>query len=293
MGLNPALKKGCGIGCGVMVFATLLVIGGGVWFVRGMGSDFKMVRRTEAELVAAAGDAAAFAPASDGLPTAEQLAAFVVVREATAEWRLLLETRIESFLEQEGRREGGLRHTVRMLQAGGDLAPAYAGFWSARNRALLEQGLGLGEYVHLYCLVYYGGLGHDPADGVVATGRIIRPTDTSGFQVQVGTPGEREAPRDEQALADRARRQVRGLMLEQIERALATAPAEADTGALAAEAARLRGDPLRVPWREQAPAQLAERLGPLAAVLEANYLPLVNPVELIFEAQQMGWNERE
>ncbi|HPF70529.1 MAG TPA: hypothetical protein PLQ13_07675, partial [Candidatus Krumholzibacteria bacterium] len=85
--MNKTLMKGCGIGCGVVALLMLVLVGGGAWFAREMGREYKAVQESEKALVEAEGDLAAWAPPAGLVPTADRLALFLTIREANAEWR--------------------------------------------------------------------------------------------------------------------------------------------------------------------------------------------------------------
>ncbi len=151
-------KKLAGLGCGVLVVGAIVVAGALTWYSTQLSHEYKKVQKSEQALIAATSAPTAFVPPADGVPGPERLEAFLGVRTATAEWR--------QRLAAEDRRFAGSASNW-WSRAGGanDLAQVLASFWGVRNEALQAAGMGPGEYVWLYGLVYHGWLGHDAAAG--------------------------------------------------------------------------------------------------------------------------------
>ncbi|MBK8166907.1 MAG: hypothetical protein IPK64_13270 [bacterium] len=152
-------KKLAGIGCGVLVVGAVAAAGGLTWYSTQLSREYKKVKASEGELVAATVAAATWAPPPGGVPDPARVESFAAVREEMSEWRHRLAAEDRAFA---GRRGGNW-----FLRAGdaSDLARVMAGFWLARNEALRKAGMGPGEYEWLYGLVYHGWLGHDAAAG--------------------------------------------------------------------------------------------------------------------------------
>jgi hypothetical protein len=151
-------KKLAGLGCGVLVVGAIVVAGALTWYSTQLSREYKKVQKSEQALIAATAAPTAFVPPVDGVPGPDRLEAFLGVRSATAEWR--------QRLAAEDRRFAGSASNW-WSRAGGanDLAQVLASFWGVRNEALQAAGMGPGEYVWLYGLVYHGWLGHDAAAG--------------------------------------------------------------------------------------------------------------------------------
>lgn len=288
MALNPKFKLGMGIGCGVLLVAVLMIFGGFVYFAKQMGKDYAQVKDLEEQLVTAGGPADQLPAGFAGLPTAERLEVFLTVREGTAEWRRQVEISFAELLagQEPGQEpDQGFGHFLKMFKASRDLAPVFAGMWTSRNRALLDGGMGMAEYIYLYCLTSYAWLGRDPADGATDAGDLLAGMGATGT-MEV-TAGDLEAGRRERQRW--AWTQVNRLMTPLIRQAAREAAGAADpeigawAGLLQQEAGRLADDPLRLPFADGIPPVLAERLEPFRARLEAAYSATVNPIELIFE----------
>jgi len=208
-------QKGCGVGCLVLFSAVVVLMGAATWYAREINRDYKVVQKTEEDLLAATGDGA-FAPPPDLALRSDRLEAFLAVRDSLAAQRFELVAQATEFARERNRgRDRGLREFLRLLDSGSELAPVYAAYWTQRNRSLLAHRMGPDEYIWLYSVIYYEWLQKDATDG-------------------------RE-------------------------------------GAAAAP-------PVRAEINDALPAVTLDLLAPHRLRLEANYSPVINPVELIFSA---------
>ncbi len=272
-------KKGCGVGCAVVAVLVFIAIGSVTYFVRQMSAEYKAVGRSETELIETFGKVAAYVPDNSGLPRAERVQVFIEVRGAQEEWRLNVSLAFEKFLvNKQDQESGGITHFWKLMRAATDMAPSLAGLWSSRNQALLDHGMGPGEYSYLYCLAYYSYLGYDPGDGAQDSDLDFGQSGGTGLNVSV------EGEMTEAERKDAAWSRVHDLMLPLLEAADQPGASDAQwLDDLGEELELLRASPLRYPWREGAPRSLAEVFRPFRRDLELQYNLAVNPVELIFE----------
>lgn len=275
--MNRTVVKGCGIGCGVVALLFLLLAGGGAWFAREMGREYKVVQQTEQALVADLGGLADWSPPPGLVPAPERVAVFATVRARTGEWRAQLGTDIDRFSAQ--RERGGPVGFWHAIRAGSDLGLTYARFWTERNRVLHAEGMGPAEYAWLYGLAYYAWLGHDPGAGA----SNLRFERGGGLQVEVQT--DREDP------AVRARARMHDLLAPALAAAVAGEGGGVTAAELAAERERLELDPRRVPWQDGLPEPLAAAFVPHRAVLESAWSEATNPLELMFDLER--WTEEQ
>lgn len=298
MALHPKFKLGMGIGCGVLLLAMLLIFGGFVFMAKQMGQQYGAVKELEEQLVTAGGPSTQLPDGYDGWPTAERMEVFLAVREGSAEWRHQVETSFAELLAANGAAEGlaqshGLGHFLKMFKASRDLAPVFAGFWVSRNQALLDGGMGMAEYIYLYCLTSYAWLGYDPADGATDAGGFLAGMGATGAMMP--DPAADGVSAAEEEAARRVQRQhwawtqTNRLMTPLIQQAARAAAGSADPQRAAwgqqlqNEARALQDNPQRLPFAEGVPAALAEQLAPYRTRLAAAYSATVNPIELIFE----------
>ncbi len=276
--MNKKLKKGCAVGCGVVLLMVFVIIGSVSFFVRDMSLDYKAVKKSEEALIAAHDGIAGYSPPFGGIPSAERLQSFVDVRRDQAEWRLNVAMAFDEFMvKKEANQSGGFKHFLNLLRSTTRMAPSLASFWSSRNAALKEHEMGPGEYTYIYCLAYFTYLGYDPGDGAQDSELDFGKSSRSG--IQIDTDGEStEVERREAAC-----RRVHDLMLPMLQAVDRTGSSEDWLNELDLELAVLEESPLRYPWRDGAPRMLSDAFRPVHLELEQQYNVAVNPVELIFE----------
>jgi len=278
--LNPRLKTGLKAGCISLSLVGMILMGGLIFFMREMGQNYKTVEATEETLLEAYGQPADYAPPGLGIPSADRIDAFLSVRESGAEWRQNMETTFREFLAAKGDgSQGGVGHFFGLLRATSDLSPALAGFWTARNAALLAADMGPGEYIWIYCLAYHAWLGFDPGDGARESWAVME-----GIEY----PAPEDAVQAQQLQRDMARQRVAAAMLPVMRNieVPTVLPLDTDlviwTTELQDQIVQMESDPLHVPWVGHLPTAAAAAFSPHEARLRAGFSLAVNPIELMF-----------
>jgi len=294
VGMNKQLKIGFGIGCGFLVVVFLLIAGGGTYWATNTGRDFKVVIKAEKELNKEYGVLEEYAPGGEGLPEAGRVETFLQVRQSLSEYHSGMEISLEEYIAQKEKNAGGgLLEGINMVRAGAQLGPAYARFWLARNEKLLEYGMGAGEYSYIYCLAYYGYLGHDPADGVTGMGGVSPSEASMKVKVVISDPAQ------ELSAADKARRRTSKMVvsfLEKIE--FSTGENQSPEsgvwqGEVEAEKTRLQQDRFLIPFHTSVSNSLAGVFENFRTDLENVYVPRVNPLELFFQQEEIEDDESD
>ena len=152
--------KGCGIGCGVLVVLVILGTVGGSFFVL---RPFRAAVKTREILDERFGDQADYQPAADGAILDERMKAFLVVRVALMEHcGEFAETdqqlaRLDDLEDDASRKEvfGAVFILSRTMMGMGSVMGE---FFAARNSALLDAGMGRGEYTYIYLLAFHDDL---------------------------------------------------------------------------------------------------------------------------------------
>jgi hypothetical protein len=162
-------KLGLTLGCGLALLIVLGIMGVLTWYSGRINEEYREVRESEKALLVATEQDKGFRPPPDGIPAPERLETFLAVREDLTAWRRIMAAASAKFAADRRRQQsGGLKDLVNLVNTGSDLMPTYAGFWIARNEALLAQGMGPGEYSFIYRMVYgaWLGLSRPPAGRV-------------------------------------------------------------------------------------------------------------------------------
>lgn len=183
-------------------------------------------------------------------------------------------------IRQARQQKGSFPGILWIIRNGLGAIPQLGDFQAARTRALLDAGIGPGEYVYIYVLAYHSWLQKSPGDG-------------PEFRIQ----GQRGIVSEESEHGGNIReerremltRQIRGLLLAM----LRNQRAKLDEGrieaqrdpwreALGAEISALESDSGRLPWQGGLPRKLEDSFRPFRDRLLQSYSSLANPLELVF-----------
>lgn len=285
---------GCGIGCGALLILFGLLAGGGYFLVNRIVNELQDTESSMEAMTAQFGRISEFVPAADSTVPGARLEIFLAVREQLAPARREIEGHLG--LLAEGQREKlslSPLKILKLMRAGATTLPLIFKYLTQRNAALSEHGMGLGEYLYLYAVVYYSWLQKSPADGPPFTllgDPDEEDEDSAGFRLRVVGSGSNDAE-DETEVRQRRReralkylnRQLLAMLRHQLV-GVACGTSDADATpwqqTLAAEIRALESDPYRLPWQEGMPQQLVDSLAPYRSRLEASYSALANHLEL-------------
>jgi hypothetical protein len=286
-GKSSATKKwliGCGIGCGVVVVLAALLITGGVIYVRNLVEGFKDSEAMLETLTERYGRITEYTPQPDGRIPEERIEAFLSAREAMAPLRDEIERSIR-ILEDEGQEidvesSGSAFQKLKMVFG---LIPQLADYLKSRNQALLDAGMGMGEYYYIYSLVYFAWLDKSLADGPAFP--------MSGDEGEFGY--SYEDANDEEAREmrrDLSLRRFHRMVLPMLQNQYQKLQEEADpdisrewSEALAAELEAMESDRYRLAWQDGLPEVIVSSLRPYRTRLEESYSPLMNTIEISME----------
>ena len=190
---SSATKKwliGCGIGCGVIILIVVILIASGYFFIKNIVDEFKDTEAMTEVLTERFGRIPDFCPDPDGTIKAERIEAFLAARETFRPIREEIAKSMEILSQKKDVDDiemGKPRSMFTMIRLGFGIIPQAAEFIKTRNEALLEAGMGLGEYYYIYAVAYYSWLGKNPEDGPGF--QIIGPDENEDF----GTWGEEDS----------------------------------------------------------------------------------------------------
>jgi hypothetical protein len=246
--------KGCGIGCGVaIVLSILLTVSGSIMMMKPI-RDAASIRETLDERHGGVND---FTPWPDGGIPAERLEAFLRVRRAVQDHCAKMAA-TDAGIEAMDRIDDQEKPDTReILGAFGEISKSVLGLplvmgrlYHARNTALLEVDMSLGEYTYIYVLAY---------------GPMI-----------VGTERGEEDATGEAHLSAR----VRGTLRRQLGNRLAAMDERPEEWAeteerrlLVEEIAVLEDHPERLPWCNVRPPALQDSLAPYEERLAGLFCP--------------------
>jgi len=276
---------GVGIGCGAIIVIIVLLFIGGYFFVKNMTRGFKESESKLSELAVKYGRTEEYCPDPSGAIGSDRLEAFLKAREAVAPNRHRLETSFEQLTKD--------RRSFAAIRRGLGVIPQVADYLRERYQALLDAGMGMGEYYFIYVISYESWLKKPVEDGPA-----FRFSEGGGVRTNWDREGAQEMQKDY------ALRRIHRTVLPMLKNQLAKLAAENEapgaaagsTGrgggkgalskwqeALAAEVKSMETDPHRLPWQDGLPEVLESSLKPFRDRLEANYSRMTNMFEISYE----------
>lgn len=272
---------GCGVGCAALVAGTVFLGIGGYFSVKRTFDEFKDMGETVARVEREYGSPEDFLPWADGRIPAERLEAFLLVRQEFVPTREAVRVQVADLdrrimrLETEG---GSFWGVIGVIRQSLSSIPGLAEFQKGRAEALLEGGMGLGEYRFLYTLAFYSYLGKSPSDGP----RFNIQDQGSGQSPEAEESGDTWEKR-RRHLGSSVNRFYRSAFKQLIEQCEG-GRMECDPDWLSqvkAELVELALDPERLPWQDGLPPGLSTSIDPYRDRLETSYDPLLNPLEMM------------
>lgn len=269
---------GCGIGCGVIVIIAAILAISGFFFVRDIVQEFKDTETLMETLTERYGRIRDFCPAPDGTIKPEQLETFLAVREVMAPVREKLKRSFDILVDERHGTQPS-PSTLKKIKTGIELAPLIGEFFKSRTQALLDAGMGMGEYYYIYVVSYYSWLGKSPAD---SPGVQFRDDDGRGVVIW---EGEEDIEERLDRRLKRLHRQILPMLHNQYEKLTEGGVYGAEEKwrtQLAAEIEAMESDRFRLPWKGGLPVALEGSLKPYRARLEASYSKDLNPFEMAY-----------
>jgi hypothetical protein len=273
---------GLGVGCGAVVVIIVVLVIMGYFFVKNITQGFKETEETLKSLSVKYGKIEEYCPNPDGSISADRIRIFLSTRESFAPLRQKLGETFEILSKKKNAKDVEIKpspNVFSMIKLGVGVVPQIAEYFKTRNQALLNAGMGMGEYYHIYVMAYYSWLKNPPDDG-------------PGFQLM----GPRENRMDfnnqeaREYQRDLFQRRVHRIILPMLQNQLAklspgTGGKAADKWreALAAEVKAMEADRFRLPWQDGLPEILESSLKPFRAELETGYSRMTNPLEISFD----------
>lgn len=148
------------------VLAVAVLFAAGIYFLITTVNDSKRLEQT---LIDRYGPAVTYSPPMDGILTPERIQKFIRVRKAVQSSCANSQSVLNSILSLDAMETDQETPAAEKLSSGLNsfkgifgAAPRLLEFMDARNTALLEQEMGLGEYMYLYLATYGPQLAQEP-----------------------------------------------------------------------------------------------------------------------------------
>ena len=222
-------------------------------------------KRTEQTLNDRYGDSIAFVPPRDGSVPPERMEAFLRVRDEVFKHCPEFQGRISDFrrlesLEQDESQPKAIMawNSISGLKNLVQFGPAFLRFMETRNRALLQEEMGLGEYFYIYVLAY--------------TEQLRHAKDTIPAEL------------DEVHVGRRAQKELAEILGNQLDLIMSGPDGPADkemADSLRDQIARLNDGRQYLPWESGLPPAIAASLEPWAEPLSRRYCEGIASIELM------------
>jgi hypothetical protein len=284
---------GCGIGCGVVVLIVIVIGAGGIFFIRSTLKDFDEVIAAREQLQERFGTVSQFIPAADGAIPPERVELFLAVRDSMQVVRDCLSEAFMVLHSVDRKDEAKERSasTWSLVKTGLGVAGQMSDFFRIRNQALLDLGMGLGEYTYIYVMSYYVWLGYSPTESPENFEWDIDPN-TGEYRVKSDRGDQSYEVQGTATPKRRLCQNLRSMLRNQLE----ALPQATDSGMddpwgrrLAGEIEKLQNDALQLPWQDELPAPIADSLTPYRDRLVDSYSLATNILELSI-SRKKGWS---
>ena len=282
---------GCGIGCGAIILILIILGLGGYFFFRNIVAGFRDSEAIMSTLTERFGRIEDFCPDPDGAIKAERIEVFLSVRDSFAPVREEVKASFESLKQEKAEGEIDLKkpNILKMVRLGVGVIPQIAELLKGRNQALIDKGMGMGEYYYIYVVAYYSWLKKPPEDGP---------------DVQLAEYEERGDYRDREEFMEtrrevmlrRMNRQLLPMLRNQLEKLVESDKSGAQAKwrkKLEAEIKAIESDRARILWQDGLPPALEASFRPFKERLEASYNPLTNSLEIIIEQRERVSDEKK
>lgn len=256
--------KAGAVGCLVLLVVAIAIP---IVFAILMMRPLNRAIETRAELETRHGAQDAYVPPLSGAPSADRIETFLGVRRAltescegfrSAENEL---AKLEAFDDRDEVSKGEvIRQAFSTTKKVMGVGPLIGRFYEARNRALADADMGLGEYTYIY-VIAYGSRFTEPGDGA----HLLGPEVTN----------------------QRVRSALRRMLANQLAAVETSGETATDeVGQLASEVERLESDPAAIPWQQGPPRSVTDALLPYRAELDDAYCPSTAPLELLISVKR-------
>ena len=227
----PGWLVGCGIGCGLALTLGLVAGGVGAVFYNRMLGDIDRATEIRAEVERRFDTPEDFTPEANGAVAPDRLERFLQVRRALDPLCPRFDNTVGR-IEEIGEDGPGFGEIFGVMRGALGFPRLMADYVGARNQALLDAEMGLGEYTYIYVMTY----GTGPASDDEERRTLSKP------------------------LSRRVRRAMVG-MLERQRELLATQETGTEQLALlVSEIEELHSDDRRRPWQDGLPEPIASSL---------------------------------
>ncbi len=273
---------GCGIGCGAVFLIVIILIIGGVSYIKNLVNQFENTEVMMSEITEKYGEIREYTPEADGSIDRYRIKLFISARKSFSQQRESLEKSLAALSPGTSPEDIDVKtskNVFKMVRIGFGLLPEIAEFFKNRNQALLEAGMGLGEYYYIYIISYYSWLNKSPEDG--PDFQILESNNTITFRNENEIMEERK---------EHVTRRIHHIILPMMHNQLKELNSDYTLKnkkewreTLKEEINAMEYDRLRIPWQDGLPEVIENSLRPFRRQLEESYSVLTSPLEVAMD----------
>ncbi|MCP4547674.1 MAG: hypothetical protein GY835_14535 [bacterium] len=270
---------GCSVGCLVVIIGIIAIGFAGYSVVRNIVDEFEDMEIVMDDVYDRFGSVNDFTPEADGSISPSRIEAFLELRDLMTPVRRKLDRTLHTLSDaNEDNESVGPLRAMKLARSGVGLVPRLADFFNARNEAMLEVGIGPGEYYYIYVLGYYSWLGESLADGpgftILGSSIEIDGNNMDDYEIrEMRTEDLHETIQD--IMLTLMRNQYDELDPNETDPELRE---WADT--LNDEIEKLERDRFRIPWQDGLPDRIENSLRSYRREFKDSYSEMCAPLEL-------------
>jgi len=277
---------GCGIGCAVIIAILIILSITGYFFFKNKFEPLKQAKVSMEELKEAYGEIEDYCPNPTGNISKEKIGAFIKVRESLKEASSQLGETFDSLIRQSKKAEEdkSFKNVMKIIGKSFGLIPKIGSFFEKRNKALLKQKMGFGEYTYLYVISYYSWLDKSPDDGLEVARKFEEESDSESVDIKISS---KKYDEDKQYTKNIALLRLNSKIISMLECQLENLKKlpEAEKYSewqkeLVEEIKKMKNNPSRIPWADKLPEQIKSSLKPYKERIESLYFKKTNFFEL-------------
>ncbi len=272
---TPKTGSGCGTGCLSLIIILVLFFAGSYFFIKNRLDSFEKIDESEQKLETVYGSIYDFTPDIDVNYSSQRIKKFIEIRSSIAPEKNELDSALSGMQNEieEIIGDPSFWDILTIVKSGFELIPDIVRYYMARNDALVENGMGLGEYKYIYYTAYYVILDKSPSDGPKfrLEGEGNDESDQYGDEVF-----EKRLVKISSYVNQLAREHLANLR----ELLGITDPENPSLPLIEKEISRLNSDSTLLPWKAGKPDFITAPFNEFITELNESYSFLINPLEL-------------
>jgi len=272
---NPKTGSGCGTGCLSLLIIMVLIVAGSYFFIKDRLDSLEEIEESSNQLESVYGSIYEFTPDLDTEHNLERTARFLQARSIIKDEIDELENGLSDIqLEIDDiEDDASLWDVFTLIKSGFGLIPEIVRYYKARNNALMEVQMGLGEYLYIYTNAYFVVLKKSPSDG-------------PKFRIEGEGNNQSERYGDEvfELRHDRVSKKINRLAREHLANLKLqldkTDPSNKYLQLIEEEILKLNSNRNLLPWMDSKPEFVSLQFNSYSVELDSSYKLLLNPLEM-------------